>query len=87
MIVIYQQIDASYLLNTRHGYLNLLVSSSLLIAANIATFYLFSRMAEMETIRRHNALMALQSEIKQKQYAQLANHQLDICLLYTSRCV
>lgn len=78
MIVIYQQIDASYLLNTRHGYLNLLVSSSLLIAANIATFYLFSRMAEMETIRRHNALMALQSEIKQKQYAQLANHQLDI---------
>ena len=78
MIVIYQQIDASYLLNTRRSYLNLLISSSLLIAANIATFYLFSRMSEMEMIRRHNALMALQSEIKQKQYAQLANHQLDI---------
>lgn len=78
IIVIYQQIDASYLLNTRHSYLNLLISSSLLIAANIATFYLFGRMSEVETIRRHNALMALQSEIKQKQYAQLANHQLDI---------
>lgn len=82
MIIIYQLIDISYLLNTRKAYLRLTVVSSLFISANIGLCYLFGRMAEMEEIRRRDELAQVQLELQQKQYAQLATHQQEIRHMY-----
>ena len=76
MITSYQFIDVSYILNTPLSYFRLLFVSLLLITANIAMFYLFGLMAEMEELRRHDSLSQLQIALQQKQYAELADSQL-----------
>lgn len=78
IVIIYQLVDISYILNTRKSYLKLTIVSLLLIGANIAMCYLFGRMSEMEEMRRREALSQLQIDLQQKQYAQLAAHQEDV---------
>lgn len=82
MIIIYQLIDISYLLNTQSAYVRLIVVSVLLVGANVAMCYLFGRMTEMDEIRRRDALAQVQLELQQKQYDQLAVHQQEVRRMY-----
>ena len=67
-----------YPTNTPFVYLRLRAICLLLIGINVAIYYLFGRMAEMEEMRKREALAQIQLDLQQKQYAQLTVQQAEI---------